>query len=457
MENRKTILVFGAFDIENYGDLLFPLIARRRMSHYANVHFVSPAGNDELWADCIKPMTTNDAIQSTAGIDGVLIGGGNVIHGPTPDMAPYNQYTATLMHAYPDIWFAAAYVAAMQNCPLLFNAPGVSPTVKQSANAEFLRVVIDLAEYVNARDISGVKLLQTVSPEANIVVTPDTAADIAKFWSKAELTETYRQAFLSRGKRVPKRTLAVHVRKNSLPRKTAPVSQHLDQIARHTDTVPVIISFGECLRDDEAVRDVARRMRCDKLVLDRPASLLEITACLAHCVGYLGSSFHGCLVASAFGRPSQLVVRQPHAKHTDADHVLLSSNTLVQSWLDVNPRVFDTNTVGRNAGLRTEVYTQLDHHWERVRYCLTNAARTDKREKMNEFRAHQYGAAVQPDLSLNDYLALIDPLIQENLMRLVRLSAKRQIVINDLTASPPKPKSKESWLRRLSEKLRSRM
>jgi hypothetical protein len=457
MDKGRTVAVFGTFDVENYGDLLFPLAARRRLSDIADVEFVSPLGNDDLWSDCIRARTTNELISGGTAVDGVLIGGGHVIHGPTGDFTPYNQFSASLVHAYPDIWFGAAYVAAMRECPLLFNAPGVSPVVGKTPFAEFLRLVIDLSEYVNARDAAGAAILRAVAPNASISITPDTALDVAQLWSSTELCDAYRGAFLSRGRSVPKRTLAVHVRKTSLPTKCGPIGRLLDQVAAQTETVPIILSFGRCHDDGGAVREIAKGMRCEPLVLDRPSSLLEVTACLAQSVAYLGSSFHGCLVASAFERPSQLVVRRPQAKHVESSDVLLSSTPPLKSWLDVDPRALSEKIAAGKAGIQSAAFESLDQHWGRIQDVLRNGTQSDKQQEMKAFQARQRAADSPAELSLVEYDSLIEPLKRANLLGLIRRNAHLQRRLDDEKARPKQEKknrNRKNWIRRLSCALR---
>ena len=48
---------FGTFDVENYGDLLFPLLLERRLSGLCDrfVH-VSPRGGPPPWNDCVETI-----------------------------------------------------------------------------------------------------------------------------------------------------------------------------------------------------------------------------------------------------------------------------------------------------------------------------------------------------------------------------------------------------------------
>ena len=184
-----------------------------------------------------------------------------------------------------------------------------------------------------------------------------------------------------------------------------------------------------------------------ELTRTRPNSLREITACLAHSVGYLGSSFHGCIVASAFHRPSQLVVRHPQPKHQDAANLLLSSAPPLRSWLDVDPRVFPEMVGKERSGIKPQACEKVDEHWERVQDVLTRRPSTDKKSKMNAFRVQSAGADPQTPLSLEDYDSLIEPLKEANVLGLLhRCAALRARIdkMEDVYSS----KRIGSWIRR---------
>ena len=48
---------FGTFDVENYGDLLFPLVLERRLADLCDEFIrVSPVGGPPLWQDRVPTV-----------------------------------------------------------------------------------------------------------------------------------------------------------------------------------------------------------------------------------------------------------------------------------------------------------------------------------------------------------------------------------------------------------------
>src|SRR5215213_9324871 len=82
---------FGTFDVENYGDLLFPLVLERRLSDLCDefVH-VSPVGGPPPWSDCVQTVGFNQFSQETSGVDGVVVGGGQIIRATPTPLEVYN-------------------------------------------------------------------------------------------------------------------------------------------------------------------------------------------------------------------------------------------------------------------------------------------------------------------------------------------------------------------------------
>ena len=65
---------FGTFDVENFGDLLFPLIARHRLAAAEiELTFVSPVGGPPVWQDCAESISPS-AVEALD-VDGVLLEG----------------------------------------------------------------------------------------------------------------------------------------------------------------------------------------------------------------------------------------------------------------------------------------------------------------------------------------------------------------------------------------------
>src|SRR5204863_9500147 len=132
--------------------------------------------------------------------------------------------------------------------------------------------------------------------------------EMSRIWSRAELEDALERACATRGATVPARLLAVHLNARYVDEPADALAARVEQMAEIADATPVLVATGPCHGDDRLARAVGAELTIDHLLVDRPSSLREITAILAHCDAYLGSSFHGLVTACAFGRRGAAVV-----------------------------------------------------------------------------------------------------------------------------------------------------
>ncbi len=142
---------FGTFDVANYGDTLFPIVAQRRLAGLALVH-VSPVGRASPYSDALRTIRCTEA--ETQQFDGVIIGGGNIVHNSRTTLSDYRTVART---AYPALWLGATALAQRQGCPLVVNAPTVSKL--GMADRRLLATTVRAANYTAVRDASSWELL----------------------------------------------------------------------------------------------------------------------------------------------------------------------------------------------------------------------------------------------------------------------------------------------------------
>jgi hypothetical protein len=182
---RKTIKIahFGTFDVDNYGDLLFPHIAEFRLPNY-NWEHISPTASKTVFNDGKEIISFEEAKKNK--YDAAITGGGNIINLKPNKKTVYNGMKGL---AYANLWVGAAKLAADQKIPYILNSPGISENFegrlrlqKKIAAATFRN-----ANYAAFREIyswkMAVQLLNYKNKERNeLKVVPDTALDIDKMW-----------------------------------------------------------------------------------------------------------------------------------------------------------------------------------------------------------------------------------------------------------------------------------
>jgi polysaccharide pyruvyl transferase WcaK-like protein len=391
-ENMR-IAHFGTFDVENYGDLLFPLVLERRLSDVceAFVH-VSPAGSAPVWQDCVPAIGFDEFLREAPEVDGVVIGGGQILRASPTPLEIYDRGGVSPFVAYPSLWLGAAYVAARGDLPLCWNAPGVPAPFDPTA-ARFMRWTGSVTDHASVRDAESRRLLEEAGVEVRMGVVPDTALEVSRLWKAEEISSAYEDAFAHRGRDLPERTLAFHVNARLAGEDVPVVAAHIDSICGKLEATPVLLAIGPSHGDVETQRAIAREIDSDPLLVDGPRSLREIAACIARSELYVGSSLHGMITACSFGRRCILIsAREDHKYGGFLDHLELAS-WQARSWAGAEQKIDDLLDAPADAWERAlgRLDPSLDEHWESLRQALLSGRKrgprsAGKRDAIEQFR-----------------------------------------------------------------------
>lgn len=358
---------FGTFDVANYGDLLFPLVLERRIRELLAsagsrgeiefVHF-SPLGGGSVWEDA-RPTVAVRELFEHGRFDAVVLGGGHLVHALPTQLPAYQATTGLANTAYAELWLGATQLAERDGARLIWNAPGV-PRMMAGRAAELLRAATARVDYLAVRDETSAEHLRRSGVSTEIHVVPDTALDVTRLWSDEQLDAAYAAVFPG-GER-PERTIAVHVKERYLREPNEQLAARLDQLCEHLGAQAILLALGVCHGDDQSARRVAQAMRTRPFVVDRPDSLLSVTAVLARSAMYVGSSLHGLMVSTAFGRPAWCVAtEQAHGarKFSGFLRQIDAEGRLCPNW--------EAACNAPTANLRLE--TQIGRHWRLARQC----------------------------------------------------------------------------------------
>jgi hypothetical protein len=142
----------GTFDIENYGDLLFPVIAaaalKRRDQRIRVVPFSLNGKSETSWPFRVWPMEEMSASLFTLSV--MLIGGGQLIRfdNSYPVAVPAN---ANKPIAY---WLVPAVQAALAGKPVIWNAVGAwTGSPRARGHDELVRQVLAVSYFVGVQDV----------------------------------------------------------------------------------------------------------------------------------------------------------------------------------------------------------------------------------------------------------------------------------------------------------------
>jgi len=361
-DEARRLAILGTFDVKNFGDLLFPLIAAWRLGDTFDLRAYSPRGGGTGWADCTEVASFRQLITDAVELDGFIIGGGNIIHLRS---ARLDDYAGGLdSEAYASLWLGATALASLVNKPVVWNAPGV-PYLIEPETEKLVQLAMNASDYVSVRDEHSRSMLR-VPDNSAINIVPDTALDIAKMWPKPSLKETF-SALLSRlgATRPANMYFTVHVKRRSVDNfGVVNVCRLIEAFSNQSGLVPIIIAIGPCHGDDHIAREIGHLLKVDHLVLSEPLGLKEIAAAISYSQFYVGCSLHGYVAARSYGVRGRVVAIPNLAKHSGFMTHMSSQDDLAYSWEEA---FCYSETLSTEADpVPQVVFDQIDQHWYHI-------------------------------------------------------------------------------------------
>ena len=371
----RRVLVTGMFDMANYGDLLFPLVARHHLSaHGIEIVPVAPSAPDPGIGDAIPPLGLDSLLDEAVAADGFLIGGGYIVHGhPLSFIEDYSAGDAADW-AGAGLWLGASVAAALRDVPLAWNAPGVPHPIGRRL-AAVVAQALRSADYVSVRDRGSAELLAAPA-DVPVHIVPDPIAGLPALWPREGLAEAFRTLVARKGADPSARFLAVHLRRRSVAGvPLADIAAAIDGFAARHRLTPLVVAVGRSHDDPTLARLLAPLMRSPHILLDDPLGLREITAALAWSNLYVGASLHGYVVSAAYGVPGVLVARPAYRKFGGFLEHAGRPQDLARDWVQAFALAGGRLRDGRNDGLPPGVAADLNTHWNRVAAALLDGER----------------------------------------------------------------------------------
>lgn len=408
-EGSGEVLISGMFDMLNFGDLMFPVVAAHELGQRGyRVQALSPTGATVGLKQALPTRPLWSALDPDRQFDGMLIGGGYLVH--THRMDSLREYRGQGIGAAvaPAVWLGSTLAAALRDLPLAWNAPGVPHPLRPGVDA-LAAAAFGAADYLSLRDVGSARMAK--APGAKIV--PDPILGLARVWPREGLEDDFLRLCAQMGLERRDRILAVHVRKRSLGGEAIPsFADGLAAACRSLELTPVLIGLGTAHSDDRIAREITAALRDRGIAaaaLDRPEGLRDVAALLAHARAYAGSSLHGYIAAAAYGVPGILVARPAYRKFDGLVAHLERPGDLVNSW-DAALAALPGTRAAPQTRLPDAVPQQLCQHWDNIAAAFA-AGPAPKRQARLRFAALAMRAGLEqagPDWAMTPFTTAKD-------------------------------------------------
>jgi polysaccharide pyruvyl transferase WcaK-like protein len=351
---NKKILLFGTFDVDNYGDLLFPVVANWRIGE--NLVAISPTANKPSFnlASDIVFSSFKNLLQFKPST--IIVGGGNILHFEYSSVFPYQTFPLS----YAGLQFYPLVLKRHYQSKILYNAPSIVYSDLTFFTRIFFRLCFSSADYLSFRDQKSVRTARSLFDE-QVFFVPDTAFDISRVWPKSPQFRP-----------TPKEYLIIHVnqRYGGL---ASDIAIALDSIHLQTNFEIVFLPIGPCHGDISYAKKISGLMRSKSVVVEE-LELYRFAQYIANSEMYLGSSMHGFITALSYGVKAALVLNQfPMAKFQGVlDMSSLSRESCFSTWLQVPNNLNGISAI--DSKVLESIFQQLDTHWQRIKDIIDCSA-----------------------------------------------------------------------------------
>ena len=402
------VWMYGTFDVDNFGDLLLPIIAQRELASTARLVPVSPEGQTTSFSGSIP--STDISLGGKPNL--ILLGGGNIVTRQLKRLAEYPSWRDDLDSAAFSIWVAPLIKAIQLRCPIVWNMPGCGPEDFDIGGPlrDSIQRWIHQSTYSspNFRDPQSASLFKNCF-DGHVQVLPDSAFGLGSVFDDSEVNQLY--SISKKKYNLPSSPyLLVHVKKEYLDVPIRHLATYLTSIAKQHGEHVVLIPLGLCHGDLTVLRQLSSLLPCQHTLIDDDFDVLCFVSLIAKASYFLTSSYHGSIVASCFSTPFTLVA--PERLHKFDHLVTLTGCSRHSTWeslilseelLSVNPHLI----LDRVSALQPVLFS----HWEHIRQLV---AEPDKHffqslrlplhtlKEMPVARSHFYRSITQkPDFHLN--------------------------------------------------------
>lgn len=364
-ERSWQIASFGTFDVENYGDLLFPLIAEAELAERlgsVKLHrFSYNAKEPPDWPYTVNSVTELPEVAGT--LDGVLIGGGSIIRFDKEIAPGYGPSTPAIHHPT-GYWLTPALIALQHGIPLIWNSPGMHGDNIPPWADPLMEQALGNSRYIAVRDKMSQAVLARFVDKARIAVLPDTAFGISRLIDERHPSIEFNRLREASGLTDP---YIVVQAISGLDPFLRLIKDH-SQLFR--DFRFLVLPIGPILGDHESVvgDDLPGLVRLP--VWPPPLLLAELISQAAAVVGH---SYHLAVTALAFGVPVFSSADLSFWKYTAlSDFETIFS---LPKEAEIDPHWFITR-LGKNrpSPAARAALDQLAHHWDHIATILREGA-----------------------------------------------------------------------------------
>jgi polysaccharide pyruvyl transferase WcaK-like protein len=379
--------LWGTFDLENYGDMLFPRVGRFELARrvprlslrtWSPIGYVGRNRFEDPASAPSEPLGWFGEIrleELARELDVLIIGGGEIVHDRDWELAPrYGLPREELEQRQTHRFFVEGLGKHEVDVPTAWHAVGL-PHEPDETLRERLRAALAHRAYVSVRDERSLGRLRTAGVDREIAVVPDPVYLLPRVLPIDVLAARI-DRLRSSGALPPGDTLLVQGSRSLVPHADE-IAEQVEEICRDRSLVPVLVETGPIHGDGELADALADRL-ANAVRFLATADAEDLTAAIAWSSGFVGNSLHGNIVAAAYDRPGLMLDLAGQSKLRGAGELLGAPERVVDDHAAIASgyrRVWDRGSIATEVdALRVRV----DAHFDRLAQLAAAAGSSEE-------------------------------------------------------------------------------
>ena len=292
----KKIAQIGTFDVENFGDLLFPTVLKAQFND-VEIDLFSPLGNmtkpfeEETFVFSIKDLEEKCKAEK---YQLIIIGGGDLIRVQRNIASSY----ASDFYACTAIWQIPIIIGKKYRIPVIFNAVGV-PMEFGCSEKKLTKLLLNDVDYLSVRDQFS-KLFLMECGLNNVEVVPDTAFIIPEIYKQSELNSVKNE--LVEAHKIPDGEYIIFQHNTIDSEDALYLRAVLNTLYDKYKKQILLLPIGYVHKDIEFMNKLIDTDNNGIFLCKGKLSPKEMCAVLSSSGGYIGTSMHGAIISYAYGK-----------------------------------------------------------------------------------------------------------------------------------------------------------
>ncbi len=360
--SKKRIAQVGTFDVENYGDLLFPFIFKHYFLDY-EIDLFSPVGGGNFLANKEKVYGIKDLEKKhlERKYDAIVIGGGDLIR---VDSFVANTYNEKIINTL-SLWILPILIGKKYNIPVLFNCPGV-PYHFKKFERKIIKMLLDNVDYLAVRDEHSRLLLEECDVK-KITVFPDTVLSIDKIENKEKLSKLKKE--LEKKKKIPEIDNYIVFQHSNINVNSSYINEIknlLNLIIKEYKYNILLMPIGYVHNDIDFLNEFKDVNNDNIKIVDEKLNPIEMLSVIASSCGYIGTSMHGAVTSYAYDKPILLINTDNLYKRSGLLKTINREEVEIKNIYSI-VKIFKEHFFDKtNKKIKSDIDKQINNHFENI-------------------------------------------------------------------------------------------